>query len=70
MEGKLLKGREASLEVGLLILAMGIAGAIGFLVAGKGVSSVQGRVRRGEPHPERGSIKAERHQHISTVAAR
>jgi hypothetical protein len=54
----------------MLILAVGIVGAVGFLLAGRGISSGQGFARRREPHPARGSIKAERHQHISTVAAR
>ncbi len=70
MEDRILKKCEETFEAGMLLLGIGIALAMIVLVAGRALSLGQGRQRRAEPHPSRGTIKAERHQHISTVAAR
>jgi hypothetical protein len=70
VEDRILKNDEATLEVGMLLLGIGIAVAMIVLVAGRALSFGQGQQRRAEPHPSRGTIKPERHQHVSTVAAR
>ncbi len=70
MEGRLLKGQETAFEAGILILGLGIAAALGVLIAGQSLSTGQGRTRRAEPRPQPGAVRPERHQHISTVASR
>ncbi len=65
-----MKHREAVLESGLLLLALGLAAAAGLFLAGKAIGGRQEGRRRGRAAPPVGSIEPERHLHFSTVAAR
>jgi hypothetical protein len=70
MEGELLKDEESTLEAGLLVVGIIIAVAMAILAVGRTMAWGQGRARRAERGPAVGDIGAERHQHISAVAAR
>ncbi len=66
----ILKDQEAIFELGLVLLAASIVAAGAFWIAGR----AWGRGQRGQRYaaepPEAGRIAPQRHQHISTVAAR
>ena len=70
LEDRLLKGQETAFEAGFVILGLGLAAALGVLIAGQSLSTGQGRTRRGRAASAARRGDAERHQHISTVAAR
>ncbi len=57
-------------EVGLAVLALGIAIGLGTLVLGRALRLGEARRSYAEPPPAAGSIGIERHQHIAAVAAR
>jgi hypothetical protein len=65
-----MKNQESALETGLLLLGIIIAIGMAILMGARTMTSVQDQLRRSKKSPARGDIGAERHQHISTVAAR
>lgn len=65
-----MKNQESMLETGLLLLGIILAIGMAILAGGRTVTSRERRRRQGKRAPARGDIDAERHQHISTVAAR
>jgi hypothetical protein len=65
-----LDGNESMLEVGLVVLFGLMVGAVGILVGGRVVGSVQRLRRHGEPPPSRGEIPVTRHKGTAVVAAR
>ncbi len=65
-----MKSQESWLESGMLLLGIVIAIGMVILMGGRTASEAQRRLRGGKNSPARGAIGAERHQHISTVAAR
>lgn len=70
MEGKRLKDQESWLETGLLVLGIIIAVGMAILAGGRTITARDARLRRQAKEPGRGEVKAERHQHVSSVAAR
>lgn len=65
-----MKDQEAVLEIGFLIAGLGMVAALGVWLFGQVTSASQRAARYAEEPPAAGTIEAERHQHISTVAAR
>jgi hypothetical protein len=62
--------RESVLEIGLVLLGLGVAAGVGFWL----VSNASGRVQTGRRHakgaPRQGSVPPARHAHTTVVAAR
>ncbi len=65
-----MKDQEFLLEIGFVLAAIGLAAAAGVLLLGKTAGARDHAGRYAEEPPLAGSIEPERHQHISTVAAR
>ncbi len=65
-----MKDQELVLEIGLVLAAIGIAAAVGVWLLGNAMSARDHAGRHAEEPPLAGTIEPERHQHISTVAAR
>ncbi len=65
-----MKDQETFLELGLVMLIVGLAAAASFWVAGRALG--RGRHSRGRAAapPAAGTVAAIRHQHIGSVAAR
>ncbi len=62
--------REAVFEWGVVIMAAGLVAGLGILFLGGALGrGREGRGRTQHP-PAVGTVSSERHQHISTVAAR
>jgi hypothetical protein len=64
------QGRETWFEVGLLLLAAGVAVGIGVLAFGRAAGGAHHSSGHSQPAPEAGSVPEHRHQHIATNAAR
>ncbi len=62
--------QETWLEIGFALFGLGILAGIVALVYGRARGSTRRGRRHAEQPPQAGSIGAERHQHIATVAAR
>ncbi len=62
--------RELLLEIGMALFAAGLAAGFGALFLGRATGQVRRSARRSEAPPGRGSVPAERHQNVQTVAAR
>ncbi len=65
-----MKDRESVLEIGFVLAAAGVAAAVGVWLLGNAMSARAHAGRYAEEPPPAGTIEPERHQHISTVAAR
>ncbi len=65
-----MKDRETVFEWGVLLLGVGLAAGLGIVVFGRAMGGTRRGRRHAEQPPQAGSIGAERHQHIATVAAR
>ncbi len=62
--------REALLEVGMLLFAGGLATGIGALFMGRVTGGTRQSARRVESPPAVGTVPSERHQNVSSNAAR
>ncbi len=65
-----MKDQEFVLEIGFVLAAIGVAAAASVWLLGKAMSAQHHAGRYAEEPPLAGTIDPERHQHISTVAAR
>jgi hypothetical protein len=65
-----MKDRESWLEVGLVLLIGGVLIGVGVLAFGRASGSMQHTAGHAQEPPGEGEVPANRHQHISTVAAR
>ncbi len=65
-----MKDQESVLEIGFVLAAIGVAVAVSVWLLGNAMSARHHAGRYAEEPPLAGSIEPERHQHISTVAAR
>ncbi len=65
-----MKDQESLLEIGFVLAAAGVAAALGVWLLGSTMSAKHHAGRYAEEPPLAGRIEPERHQHISTVAAR
>ncbi len=65
-----MRDRELVLEIGFMLAAAALAAAVSVWLLGNAISARDHAGRYAEEPPLAGSIEPERHQHISTVAAR
>ncbi len=65
-----LPGHEAWLEAGLVLFAAGLLVGLGVLAFGKVAGSAEHGAQHARPAPSAGSVPEQRHQHISSNAAR
>ncbi len=65
-----IRDQETWLEIGLLVLGLGILAGIVVVMYGRARGGTRQGERRAQNPPAAGSLSGERHQNIQTVAAR
>ena len=65
-----LPDHESWLEVGLMMLGLGVLGGLGALVVGRVVGDVRRGGRHAEGSPSPGAVSDERHQNIAGPSPR
>jgi hypothetical protein len=61
---------EAWLEVGLLVLGLGVLGGLAALAVGRLAGDARRGARHAEPSPSPGSVSDQRHQNIAGPSPR
>ena len=61
---------ESWLEIGLVVVAIGLVTGLGMWVLANAAGSLRQRQRYDAPPPSAGSVPQERHEHTASVAAR
>ena len=60
----------SAMEIGVAVFSAAVLGALGVLIAGRVMTGAR-RIRgHGQQPPSAGGVSRERHQNVSTVAAR
>ncbi len=62
--------REALLEAGIILLAVGLVAGAGFLLLSNAAGNAANGRRQAQGAPAAGSVAPSRHAHVSTAAAR